>query len=236
MAIDSTTGNYVKTDFFLKSFFSEAAFGTFGWSPPGEYPALTEIIQQDTPATVVYFIDCGLVKLSRMEPSGHEVIAGLRRRNWMIAAPAVLLGKKYSFNVTALVDCKLRHISSEQFLSLVETNPEFSRHLLRMVSQEIVDYAKAFCSLGCLPAIDRLKRLLCEIMLEITSSSVYKEQVKLNFPLKRKELAQMIAVTPEHLSRLLKQLERDGVIKREKRLLMLSSSQSQSLKEECGIQ
>jgi CRP-like cAMP-binding protein len=101
-----------------------------------------------------------------------------------------------------------------------------------MLSQEIFNYSKAFCSLGCLPAIDRLKQLLYEIMREINPTS-YKDQVELKFPLKHKELAQMIAITPEHLSRLFKQLERDGIIKREKSLLILSNIQS--LMQECRM-
>ena len=234
MATDSSNGINVATAVFCESFFAKAAFGAVGWSPPREYPALTEIIHQDTPARAVYFIEYGLVKLSRMDPSGHEVISGLRRSNWIIAAPAVLLGRKYSFTATALADCKIRHISSERFLSLIEANPEFSRHMLRMFSQEIVNYGKAFCNLGCLPAIDRLKLQLYEIMMEIRRPLGVKDKVKLSFPLKHKELAQMIAVTPEHLSRLLKQLERDGIIRRENGLLVLNNSQS--LTRECGIQ
>ena len=226
MAIDSLNGSCVKTDVSFESFFAKADFGAYGWSPPREYPALTEIMQQDKPARAVYFIESGLVKLSRVETSGREVIAGLRRRNWILGAPTVLLGKKYAFTSTALVDCKIRQISPERFLSLIETNREFSRHMLRMFSQEIYNYGKIFCNLGCLPAIDRLKRLLYDVMLEVSPPSVHKDQVELNFPLKHKELAQMIAVTPEHLSRLLKQLERDGIIKREKGLLVLNYSQS----------
>ncbi len=231
MAIGLSNGSYVKTDVSFESFFAKCAFGAYGWSPPREYPALTEIIKQNTPASAVYFIEYGLVKLSHLETSGREVIAGLRRRNWIIGAPAVLLGRKYSFTGTALVDCKIRHISPERFLSLIETNREFSRHMLRMFSQEIYNYGKTFCNLGCLPAIDRLKRLLYDMMMEIKEPLGSKDKVKLSFPLKHKELAQMIAVTPEHLSRLLKQLERDGIIKREKGLLVLNNSQS--ITKEC---
>ena len=234
MAIDSSNGSFVKTDVSFEPFFAEAAFGACGWSPPRAYPALTEILKQDTPARAVYFIEYGLVKLSRIEPSGHEVIAGLRHHNWMIGAPSILLRKKFSFTATAVVDCKIRQISSESFLRLVETNPEFSRHMLRMFSQEIFNYGKAFCSLGSLSAIDRLKRMLYEVMPEMSRSSSHEERVKLHFPLRHKELAQMIAVTPEHLSRLLKQLERDGIIKREKGLLFLTDSQSFTKKN--GIQ
>jgi CRP-like cAMP-binding protein len=102
-----------------------------------------------------------------------------------------------------------------------------------MLSQEIFNYGKAFCNLGCLPAIDRLKRLLYEIMQDINPTSSIKEQVELKVPLKQSELAQMLAITPEHLCRLMKQLERDGIIKREKGLLILSNIQS--LMQECRM-
>jgi len=71
-------------------------------------------------------------------------------------------------------------------------------------------------------------------MVEIKQPLGVKDKVNLIFPLKHKELAQMVAVTPEHLSRLLKQLERDGIIKREKGLLVMNNSQS--LIQEYGIQ
>ena len=225
MATDSPHENRSETYAFFETFFGQADLSTNGCSPPREYPVLTEIFVQDTPAKAVYFIDYGLVKLSRSDSSGHEMIAGLRRRRWIIGAPAVLLGKQYSFTATALTDCRLRRIASGTFLGFIEKKPEFARQMLRMFSQEIFNYSKAFCSLGCLPAIDRLKRLLYEIMREINPTS-YKDQVELKFPLKHKELAQMIAITPEHLSRLMKQLERDGIIKREKGLLILSNIQS----------
>ena len=234
MATDLSNGSYVPDNVFCESFLVKADFAEYGWCPLQEYSAYTEIIQQDTPARAVYFIEYGLVKLSRMETSGHEVIAGLRRRNWLIGAPAVFLGKKYSFTATSLIGCKVRHMSSERFLSLIETNPEFSRHMIRMLSQEIFNYGRTFSHLACLPAIDRLKHLLYEIMMEIKQPLGIKDKVKLIFPLKHKELAQMIAVTPEHLSRLLKQLERDGIIKKEKGQLVLNNSQS--LTQECGIQ
>jgi CRP/FNR family transcriptional regulator len=232
MATDSPHENRSETYAFFETFFGQADLSTNGWSPPREYPVLTEIFVQDTPAKAVYFIDYGLVKLSRSDSSGHEMIAGLRRRSWIIGAPAVLLGKQYSFTATALTDCRLRRIASGTFLGFIEKKPEFARQMLRMFSQEIFNYSKAFCSLGCLPAMDRLKQLLYEIMREINPTS-YKDQVKLNFPLKHKELAQMIAITPEHLSRLLKHLERDGIIKREKSLLILSNIQS--LMQECRM-
>ncbi|MGO9611801.1 MAG: Crp/Fnr family transcriptional regulator [Dissulfurispiraceae bacterium] len=223
----------MKTDVPFESFFAKTDLGGYGWSLPREYPARTQIIKQGEPARAVYFIEHGLVKLSSIDPSGYEVIAGLRRSHWFIGAPAVLLGKINSFTATSLIDCKIRDISAKNFLSLIEANCEFSRQVLKMFSQVIFNYGKAFCNLGCLSAIDRLKRLLYEIMIEIQEPLTLKDKVKLTFPLKNKELAQMIAVSPEYLSRLLKQLERDGLITREKEMIVLNNCQS--LTKECEI-
>ncbi len=185
-----------------------------GW-PVQEHAAHTVIINQETPATAVYFVERGLLKLSRIDSSGREVIAGLRRRHWLVGAPAVLLRKQYSFNVTTLVACRLRCISAEKFLHLVETDTDFARELLTMLSQELFIQGKKFANLGCLRAKDRLKRLLYEIITEMDLSAGPAQEIKLEVPLKHREMAQMIAVTPEHLSRLLKALEQEGAIKRD---------------------
>jgi len=200
---------------FFDSFFSGLNSNAAGWGLPQEHPAHTAIIQQDTPATAVYYVESGLLKLSRIDRTGHEVIAGLRRRHWLIGAPAVLLGKQYSFTITTLVPCRLRSISAEKLLNLVETDIHFSRELLSLLSQEIFIHGKNFVNLGCLPAKDRLKRLLYELITELELPSDPKRQDKIQMPLKHREMAQMIAVTPEHLSRLLKALKHEGVIERD---------------------
>ncbi len=59
-------------------------------------------------------------------------------------------------------------------------------------------------------------------------------EIKYQLPLKRKELSQMIAVTPEHLSRLLKALEHDGLIQRNENWLEIKDYRR--LITECGMQ
>ena len=43
-----------------------------------------------------------------------------------------------------------------------------------------------------------------------------RDEIKLQVPLKSKEMAQIIAVTPQHFSRILNEMEQEGVIRREK--------------------
>ena len=213
---------------------SEVCFDSFldreenihGWGPAQLYPPNTEVYHQETPANAVYLIERGLVKLTWLEPDGHEVIVGLRRRHWLIGAPAVLLERRCAFTVTTLIPCCLRCISTKGFLHMVNMDAEFCRQLLRMLSEEIYSQGTKVAVLGCMPARDRLTRFLRELVLEqerSTEPAELQKPMRLQVPLKLKELAQLIAVTPEHLSRLLRELEQQGIIRRDKGWLILTN-------------
>jgi len=151
-------------DSLFESFLSEPHCRAYGWGPIQTYQSHTEIFRQDTPASAVYFIEKGSVKMTWMDEEGNEVIAGLRHKHWIIGAPAVLLEKPYSFTVTTLTQCCLRCISAQDFLYLVRTNAEFAHHLLRLLSEAIFNHTKSLVMMGCTSAKERLKALLCRFM------------------------------------------------------------------------
>jgi len=208
-------------DSLFESFLSEPHCRAYGWGPIQTYQSHTEIFRQDTPASAVYFIEKGSVKMTWMDEEGNEVIAGLRHKHWIIGAPAVLLEKPYSFTVTTLTQCCLRCISAQDFLYLVRTNAEFAHHLLRLLSEAIFNHTKSLVMMGCTSAKERLKALLCRFIPDVDLQAALTGRLQIHVPLKNKELAQILAVTPEHLSRLLKELERQHFIKREKNDLIL---------------
>ena len=212
---------YLWAESLFDSFLREPHGSAYGWGPPQNYPAHTEILKQGSPSSAVYFIEKGSVKLTWMDKEGHEVIAGLRHRHWIVGAPAVLLERAYSFTVTTLTPSVLRCISARDFLNLVETNGEFSQHLIRLLSQTIFNHSKSLVTMGCASAKERLKDLLCRFIPDKGDQQAQSHDLKIHLPLKNKELAQILAVTPEHLSRLLKELEHENLIRREKDGLIL---------------
>ncbi|HAM53247.1 MAG TPA: hypothetical protein DCP92_22060 [Nitrospiraceae bacterium] len=221
-------------DGFLDILFRRKAdTNALGWGPSRTYLPCTEILRQDTPAKAVFLVESGLLKLSRIVDTGREVIAGLRRQHWIIGAPAVLLGKAYSFTATTLTHCSLRSVSAETFVNMLSTDPNFSFQMLVMLSREYYKQSETLVCLGCLPAIDRLKQLLYEITAEVQRSSDLHQRVKIQVPLKHLEMAQMIAITPEHLCRLLNKLEEEKIITRDKGSLIVNDTQR--LKQGCGL-
>jgi CRP/FNR family cyclic AMP-dependent transcriptional regulator len=208
-------------DSYFNSIFSSIDHARQWWSHSITYPRNVDLCRQDTPSTNVYFIESGMVKLTRINEDGNELIAGIRRRHWLVGAPAVLLKKPYSFNVTTLTDCHIRGIPAENFLSIIKNDEMFYMELARILSHEIYEHADRLISLGCMPSKDRLMRLLGDFLHELQQQRDPEMQCKLPIPLKHKEMAQMIAVTPEHLSRLLGKLEAEGLIVREKNAIIM---------------
>lgn len=213
--------NYRWADSLFESFLSEPHCRAYGWGPLQTYQSHTEIFRQDTAASAVYFIEKGSVKMTWMDEEGNEVIAGLRHKHWIVGAPAVLLEKPYSFTVTTLTQCFLRCISAQDFLYLVRTNMEFAQHLIRLLSKAVFNHGKSLVMMGCTSAKERLKALLCRFIPDMDLQTALEGRLKVHMPLKNKELAQILAITPEHLSRLLKDLEQEHFIKRGKNDLVL---------------
>lgn len=209
-------GNHFQPDGFFASFFREAICSAYGWGPVQIFQAYTVLIQQDTPSDAVYYLDKGSVKLTWVDQAGHEVIAGLRHHLWIIGAPAVLLEKPYSFTATTLTQSSMRCIAAGKFLHLVKTHPDFALHLIRMLSLEVFNQGKKLVIMGCIPAKDRLKNLFGRVIHNMHVPGKSQKQIKIDLPLKHKELAQVVGVTPEHLCRLLKEMEREKLIKRTK--------------------
>jgi CRP-like cAMP-binding protein len=172
----------------------------------------------------VYQVNLGLVKLSRLEPDGQELIVGLRGPGRVIGAAASLLECPHATTAATLTRCQLRSLPSSEFRRLVRSDPRLSWDLLRMQSRELLEQVQA-AGLTRVPARQRLEHFLWELIgsLEPNERQV---PIRLRLPLRQWELALLVGVTREHLNRLLKQLEDDGALWRHKGYLMIPDAES----------
>ena len=177
-------------------------------------PAQTVICRQDTPAEAAYLVEQGLVKLVRITSRGNQVIVGLRHRNWLIGAPSIFLNKHYSYTAITVLPTVLRSITKNVFLELVEKNVQFSLYVHRLLSENIYGQMKRIEETSFMSAQERLEMLLSD-MIRNEEAIASKAPDKFSIPLTNQELAQLLAVSPEHLCRVLKGMEKKGLIARE---------------------
>jgi CRP-like cAMP-binding protein len=211
-------GDPLSDDF--KSLFSGPVNNGFDKGIVQTYPAKAVIFHQDTHPHAVYLIEYGLVKLVRIVTNGQPIIIGLRRRHWMIGAPSVLLGRLYSFTAITLVPSSLRCIPAKDFLDLAKTNEQFSWYLHRLLAQQIVKQMKNVEAMNCLSAKNRMKLFFQDMIDDQNLAGA--EPTSFSLPLTNKELAQLLAITPEHLSRMLKEMKQQGLIRCAKGVLTVT--------------
>jgi len=203
----------------IESFLSNPKSNGYKKGQVKTFPSQSVIFKQDTSANAVYLIEHGYVKLVRVAPNGKQVIIGIRRRHWLLGAPAVFLDKVYSFSAITLVPISVTCILAKDFIDLVRNNEQFSWQIHRQLSQEIFNQMKKVEIMSCMSAQDRLKRFLCDLIDE--QKSVGANLTGFSLPLNNQELAQLIAISPEHLCRVLKGMEQNGLIKRDKGMLLI---------------
>jgi CRP/FNR family transcriptional regulator, cyclic AMP receptor protein len=199
----------------------QALYGQF---LPHDYSPSIELFKQGSLAKEIYFIDSGIVKLVRHEQDGQEMIVGLRTSNWVLGAASVVLQKPFPTSAETLTRCCLRRMPTEVFLCRLKSDAEFSWHIHRIHSYEIYDEVTHLAQLGRRSARHRLEQLLWQLASALKPSEIQKE-VRLQLPLKYWEVAELIAVTPQHLSRVLKQMQDDGIIRQFKGWLIISDPQ-----------
>ena len=180
-----------------------------------KFPAATEIFRQDSAARFVYLIERGIVKLLHLGEGGKEIIIGLRYPGWFLGAAPAILQESYTVTALTLTRCQMRLFPATLFIDMIKTDADFSWNIQQHLGRGIHQYINRLTDIGSLPARQRLDKLLRELGAAMEPDEP-KGITRLPLPLKQWEIAQLIAVTPQYLNRLLKEKEATGMISREK--------------------
>lgn len=184
------------------------------WEWSREFPAGVELFKQGSYAREVYLVERGLAKLIRVTQEGQEIIVGLRSSGWILGANSAILGKPYPLTAVTLTRCRMRYIDAEQFIRLARSDAEFSWYLQVLHNQELHDHLANLVGLRSLSARQRFEQLIARLVASVEHIGSG-EAVRFKLPMKRWEIAQLVGITPEHLCRLQRQMEKEGLLQRE---------------------
>jgi CRP-like cAMP-binding protein len=188
------------------------------------YPPAVSLFEQGSPVDVVGVIEEGLVKLLRWEHRGEAVNVGIRFSGAALGTAAAILRAPHAVTVETLTRCRVLSIPVEHFLQLVTTNGQLSSDLHHIHAQELLGYVAHLGTLCALSTRDRLLRLIGEVVAAEHQPAAGPLRVAL--PLRYTELARAIVTTRQHLSRVLKQLEDDNLVRRDKGWLVIPEPNS----------
>jgi CRP-like cAMP-binding protein len=190
-------------------------------------PGSKTLFHQDVTAQSVILIESGWIKLVRLEEVGQEQIIALYPSGSLLGVEPLISNQQHYARAITLVNCKIYSIPAQVFLNWVKTDTRFSWQLPRALSRRIIARDISSAQSRGVASRLRLEQLLWQLLYiqnlssENGNNEWWFRESKLFVPLQRQELARMISITPEHLSRLFKKMEKDGVIRRDKEWVIL---------------
>jgi CRP-like cAMP-binding protein len=196
-----------------------AALRAVGFSQA--YPQAVSLFEQGTPVEAISVVEEGLVKLLRWEHRGEAVTVGIRFSGGPLGTAAAMLRAPHPVTAETLTRCRILSIPVENFLQLVTTNGHVSSDLHHIHAQELFECFAQLGGLGALSTRERLLRLIGEVVAAEHPSAAATGPLRIALPLRYTELARAIVTTRQHLSRVLKQLEDENLIRRDKGWLVI---------------
>jgi CRP-like cAMP-binding protein len=178
--------------------------------PPLALKSGVNIVEQWKKCDHVYLISEGLVKLTYASENGTRVALGLRSSGWYAGATSVLLQIPSLYSAITVGNCTVSQIPAEQFFHWATNDIKTLRHFVKSVCLDSISQARLHAEIHSSNARERLERFMQE---RTATDPQWKTMDTLPL-LKQGELAQLLSVTPEHLSRMRQQQRRHRAFKR----------------------
>lgn len=174
-----------------------------------KYKKGSYIFEQGQVPRGVYYIKSGWVKISKIGADGNEKVLRLVTKNQFIGYLSLIKRWNFQSSAVAIEDCEVYFIPKQIFLELLAKDNDFASLVVEMLADELAETENHIDTLLSKNVQERLTNLL--LGLEQTSDrNVEFDDSFIRLP--KKELASIINITPETLSRHLTALDEDGLI------------------------
>ena len=163
------------------------------------------VFHRDDPATHLYLIATGTVKISVEEEGGQEVVIALVRGGDVFGELALFDEGQRSATVTALTETTAFTLASKDFMDVLQHNPAAMRQLLALLARRIRHSTEHIEDLVFLDLPGRVAKCLIDQNELIGSSG--------RVDLTQEEIASFVGATRVAVNRVLVDLERRGGVK-----------------------
>jgi CRP-like cAMP-binding protein len=184
---------------------------------PGE-----TLYSQGDPGNGVYCIKSGLIGLRRVDVNGNSVLLRLSTAGCTVGYRTFLTKQAHSNSAEVLTASVVCYIARPQVETLLKANPLLGERFLQHFNEDAIeienDYVRSM-TMG-------MKSRFLHLMLVFYERFGYEDNDGnsiVELPVKRSELAELVGVRPESISRLIDKLETDNVMRFKDRKVQISN-------------
>jgi len=168
------------------------------------------LFHEGAPMDGLHCVGSGVIGLRMLHPNGSDVLVDLAYPGDTLGCRAFLRGGSHGTSAVALTDARVCTLRARDALRLAREAPDLRAGLIRHCL-EAMDRAQATILRAA--AMSNRQRL-CHLLLRLlrTHGDVVDGAVTAQLPLSRADMAGMLAIQPESLSRLFRRLREEGLI------------------------
>ncbi|MBN2746591.1 MAG: Crp/Fnr family transcriptional regulator [Bacteroidales bacterium] len=153
----------------------------------------------------VYLVQ-GLIKLHKMDRFGRDQIVSIAKPLDFVGLLTLFSDKTYKYSITALQDSTLCFVDIELMKKFVTINGAFALEVMKNISAVSDDIIKKTYAINSKNLRGRIALVLSDFADSIFGSYSF------DLPISRKEIGELIDMTPENVIRILSEFRRDGLI------------------------
>ncbi|WP_080779180.1 Crp/Fnr family transcriptional regulator [Chryseobacterium phocaeense] len=160
-----------------------------------------------------YQIEKGQIKLNNYTEEGKEFIQNIFSQGHSFGESLLFVDRPYPMNAVAIEDSRIYRLPKSSFLNLIKQNQEVSLTVYQCMAERMYYKYIMLYNLSSQNPVLKLKQLMDYLKSYAENKSPYSFQI----PLTRQQLASLTGLRVETVIRVIKQMEKEKILKIEKR-------------------
>lgn len=174
-------------------------------------PRGAELFRAGEACEGLYLVVDGLVKLYAKASNGHEKVIEVIGQGGCVTEALMFSDVPHSVNACALFDLQLMMIPKEVLVSEIRENPSLAIRLITGLSRRLNGLVRDIEALTLHSGVKRVVDYLVQAQ-EVVHTDEAHRDATVSLPASKGTIASLLSVTPEHFSRILHELQANGLI------------------------
>lgn len=172
------------------------------------YSVGESIYHEGDPSQGVFCLKSGLIAIRKTDINGNSAVVRLVQPGEAFGHRSFLANEGHAGTAEVLVNCSVCFLPKASLTALLSQSPEIAFRFTRRVAQDLREIEELYLVTTTQPVRKRLARLLLGLRTRYEGAEG-DDQIVLELPLSRQELAAAIGTRPETIARTIKKLEEE---------------------------
>lgn len=175
------------------------------------YKNNAHIFMEGDPSDWFYIVANGEVKILKHTMAGKDIILEIMSQGDMFGGVAVLDKKPFPATAQAMEQTTVIRISRQNLLEIMEEYPILKLETVKYFSDRLRDAHEMLKNI----ATERTERRIASLLLKLSEKIGVEEAdyKKIDFPLTRQEISEMVGTTVETCIRIMSKFQKQGMVK-----------------------